>query len=172
MQHRRLVGFLLVVAGGIVLTCAALSLLPGLTACTLLVRCGTWYPLSPLGVLLVVVGMVLARSRAAPLTEEEAWSRQLYREILAEYARWRVIFTLFVSTLLILGGAAALFSLSQSFTWALLVVGSFSVLLGLGVLVRACLSQREERFVAAAHERERQFRLSLSAMTHGLLLHG
>ncbi len=65
MQRRRWGGILLIVAGGMVLTCVALSLLPGLTACTLLIRCGMWYPLISFGVLFVVVGMAVARSRAA-----------------------------------------------------------------------------------------------------------
>lgn len=171
MMRCRLVGFLLVVAGGIALICAALSFLPGLTACTPLIHCGRWYPFILFGILFVVVGMVLARPRVALLTDEEVRSQQLYKELLAEYARWWVIFTLFVSTLLILGGAATLFSFSSGFAWVWLVVGNFSMLLGLGVLLRACLSQREERFVAAAHEREHQFRLSLSPMTHERLLH-
>ncbi len=153
VRRRRLVGFLLVGAGGIVLTCIALSLLPGLTACTLLIRCGTWYPLIPLGMLFVVVGMTLAPSHAVPLTDEEALSVQLYSEILAEYARGRMILKILVSMLLLLGGASALFA--PSHPWALLVVGSLGVLLGLGVLVHACLRPREERHSAAAHERER-----------------
>ncbi len=149
------------------LTCVALSLLPGLAACTLLIRCGTWYLLIPFGMLFVVVGMTLAQSHAVPLTDEEALSLQLYSEILAEYARWRLILKILVSMLLMLGGASALFAPSYRFAWALLVVGSLGMLLGLGVLAHACLTPREERHVAAAHEREREFSSRLRAITNG-----
>ena len=158
MMRCRLVGFLLVVAGGIALICAALSFLPGLTACTPLIHCGRWYPFILFGILFVVVGMVLARPRVALLTDEEVRSQQLYKELLAEYAADPGR-----------GRYAVLLLLRLCLVW--LVVGNFSMLLGLGVLLRACLSQREERFVAAAHEREHQFRLSLSPMTHERLLH-
>ena len=50
---------------------------------------------------------------------------------------------LFVSVLLILAGAAALFSLTSSFAWAPLLGGVSSMLLGTGVLVHACLMPRE-----------------------------
>ena len=96
------------------LACFALSLCPGLTECTALVRCEGWYPLAPIGLLFVFIGIAYALSRPASFTDEEALSRQLYKEILAEYARGWVIFKLFVSVLLILTGAAALFSLSPT----------------------------------------------------------
>jgi hypothetical protein len=102
-------------------------------------------------VLSVVAGIVLARSRAAPLTDEEAQSRHLYREILSEYARGWVILKLLVSMFLILGGASLLFAPSRSFAWVLIGVGILGVLLGLGVLVHAGLTPH----VAAARERER-----------------
>lgn len=166
-QRRRSVGFLLVVSGGMVLTCVALSLLPNLIVCTSLLRCGTCYPLIPFGALFVVVGIVLARSRATPLTDEEALSRQRYREILAEYARGRVILKILVSELLMLGGASALLAPSHRLAWALIGLGILGMLLGLGVLVHACLTPREKRHVAAARERERQFVSSLRTITTG-----
>ncbi len=149
------------------LTCMALSFLPNPLTCTLLIHCGTWYPLIPFGVLCVVVGTVLARDRAALLTDEEALSRQLYREILSEYARGWVILKILVSMLLLLGGASALFAPSQNFAWALVGGGIFGMLLGLGILWHACLTPREERYVAAAREREYQFSLRLRAITTG-----
>ena len=76
---------------------------------------------------------------------KEALARRLYKEILAEYVRGWVIFRLFVSVLLILAGAAALFSLTSSFAWATLLGGVSSTLLGSGILVHACLTPREER---------------------------
>ncbi len=74
---------------------------------------------------------------------KEALARRLYKEILAEYVRGWVIFRLFVCVLLILAGAAALFSLTDSFVWAPLLGGVSSMLLGTGVLVHACLMPRE-----------------------------
>ncbi len=145
MQRRRRVGFFLTAAGGMVLACVALSLRPGLTECTALVQCERWYPLAPIGLLFVFIGIAYALSRPASFTDEEALSRQLYKAILAEYARGWVIFKLFVSVLLILTGAAALFSLSNSFAWATLLGGASSILLGSGVLVHACLTPREAR---------------------------
>ena len=145
MQRRRHVGFLLIVAGGMVLACFALSLRPGLKECTPLVRCEGWYPLAPIGLLFVFMGILFLHSRSIPFTDEEALARRLYKEILAEYVRGWVIFRLFVSVLLILAGAAALFSLTSSFAWAPLLGGVSGTLLGSGILVHACLLQREER---------------------------
>src|SRR6266446_6536817 len=82
-QRRHLVGILFIISGGMVLTCIAFSFLPNPTTCTLWIQCGTWYPLIPFGVLFVVAGLVLVRSRTAPLTDEEVLSRRLYREILS-----------------------------------------------------------------------------------------
>ncbi len=172
MRQRRPVGFLLVVSGGAGLACVALSLLPGYIACTLLIRCGTCYLLIPFGVLFVVVGIVLARSRPALLTAEEALSRQLYREILSEYARGRVILKIQVSMLLILGGASVLLAPADHVAWAFIGTGILSMLLGLGVLGPACLMPREERHVAAARERERQFVSRSRAITTGRTLAG
>ena len=92
-----------------------------------------------------MTGIAYALSRSASFTDEEALSRQLYKEILAEYARGWVIFKLFVSVLLILAGAAVLFSLSNSFAWAALLGGVSGILLGSGVLVHGCLTPREAR---------------------------
>ena len=155
-QRRHLVGILFIISGGMALTCITLSFLPNPTTCTLLIQCGTWYPLVPFGVLSVVAGIVLARSRAAPLSDEEALSRQLYREILSQYARGWVILKLLVSMFLILGGASLLFAPSRSFAWVLPGVGILGVLLGLGVLVHAGLTPGKARHSAAACERERQ----------------
>jgi hypothetical protein len=142
-QPRHLVGILLIVLGGMVLTCMGLSLLPNSLTCTLVIHCGTWYPLIPLGVVCVIAGIVLARSRASLLTDEEALSRQLYREILSDYARWWVILKLLVSMLLILGGASALFAPSDHVAWALVGEGILGMLLGLGALVHAGLTPRK-----------------------------
>ncbi len=117
--------------------------------------------------LFVVVGTVLARDRAALLTDEEALSRQLYRQILSEYARGWVIFKILVSMLLLLGGTSALFAPSDHVAWALVGGGILSMLLGLGVLWHVGLTPREERYVAAAGEREYQFSLRLRAITTG-----
>ena len=166
-QRRHLVGILFIVSGGTVLTCIAFSFLPNPTTCTLWIQCGTWYPLVPFGALSVVAGIVLARSRATPLSDEEAQSRQLYREILSEYARGWVILKLLVSMFLILGGASLLLAPSHYFVWVLVVVGILVVLLGLGVLVHACLMPKDERHVAVARERERLFASRLRAITTG-----
>jgi hypothetical protein len=166
-QRRHRVGILFIVSGGMVLTCIALSFLPNPTTCTLWIQCGTWYPLIPFGVLFVAAGIVLARSRAAPFTDEEALSRQLYREILSEYARGWVILKILVSMFLILGGASLLFAPSRSFAWVLPGVGILGVLLGLGVLVHAGLTPGETRHIAAVCERERLFASRLRAITTG-----
>ncbi len=149
------------------LVCVALSLLPNLIACTALICCGTWYLFIPFGVLFVVGGMVLARSRLTPLTVEEALSRHRYREILSEYARGRVILKIQVSMLLILGGAAVLLAPADHVAWAFIGAGILGILLGLGVLVHTCLTLREERHIAAARERERQFASRWRAITTG-----
>ncbi len=154
-QRRHLVGILFIVSGGTVLTCIAFSFLPNPTTCTLWIQCGTWYPLIPFGVLFVVAGIVLARSRAALLTDEEALARQLYREILSEYARGWVILKLLVSMFLILGGVSILFAPSYRSAWMLIGVGILGVLPGLGVLVHVGLTPGEARHNAAGCERER-----------------
>ncbi len=84
-------------------------------------------------------------ARPIPFTDEDSLARRLYKEILAEYVRGWVIFRLFVSVLLILAGAAALFSLTNSFAWTPLLGGVSGTLLGSGILVHACLMPREER---------------------------
>ena len=167
MRQRRPVGFLLVVSGGAGLVCVALSLLPSFIACTLLIRCGTCYWLLPFGALFVIVGIVLARSRPAPLTDEEALSRHRYREILSEYARGRVILKIQVSMLLILGGAFVLLAPAEYIARAFIGAGILGILLGLGVLVHTCLTSREERHIATARERERQFASRWRAITTG-----
>jgi hypothetical protein len=150
-----------------VLTCIALSFLPNPTTCTLWIQCGTWYPLIPFGVLFVVAGIVLVRSRTAPLTDEEVLSRQLYREILSEYARGWVILKLLVSMFLILGSASLLFAPSRYLAWVLPGAGILGVLLGLAVLVHTGLKPGEARYNAAACERERLFASRLRAITTG-----
>lgn len=135
MQHWHLSGFLLLLLGGLVLTCGMLSLLPDLTACASVVQCEKWYPFIPLGSLFILAGIIVFFSQSPEPASAQA--RQASREIVAEYVRGRVIFQFFVSACLIPIGAAMLFTLSTTFAWAILLGGSFLVLLGVGILVHA-----------------------------------
>jgi hypothetical protein len=135
---------------GVLLGCILLFLWSGLPITPALACCGNsmGFPFSCLLILLTIFSIgayvpLFARKSEALFSGRAARLQQLATLILSTEIRAGFVLSLFLSSPLIIFGAALTFSLSFGFNWSALVLGCLSILLGLGILL---LGLRQTRY--------------------------